>query len=112
MGGFNQTNQLYVKQKQIKSILDAQQLLKTSTFKNWCVKVYWGQLPVFGEVMQLGFSGYAITEDVEDACVPDLEGSDGTQVVIGPRSVIIWSAGSEVELDEKIQQTFNQFKWS
>ena len=111
MGGLNKPNQLNQKQEKIKSILETQKLIKSSMFDKWCVKIYWGQLPTVSEVTQLGFSGYAITDDINNACAPDLTSSDGTQVVVGERSVIIWSAGSEEELGEKIKHAFKLFKW-
>lgn len=100
-----------VSKNKIKSIIEAQKLLFMTTLDKWKVKIYWGQLPSLAEVTQLGFSGYAITEDVENSSTPDLAGSDCTQVVIGPRSVIIWSAASESELKTKIKNTFSQVKW-
>lgn len=73
--------------------------------------MYWGQLPLLEEVMQLGFSGYAITDDVEASTEPDLSGNDGTQIVVGPKAVIIWTAPSEEQLGAKIESTFKNFQW-
>lgn len=105
------SNSLYGKRNKIQSIVDGQKLLKKSEHDNWSIKIYWGQLPSLSEVTQLGFSGYAITEDVTAASIPDLDGSDCTQVTVGPRSVIIWSASSEAGLESKIKSTFNNMKW-
>ena len=99
-------------QDKIKSILKSQTLLKQQTFKNRCVKMYWGQIPLLSDVINLGFSGYAITEDFSSAEKPDLSSGNGTQIVIGHKSVIIWSASSQEELVEKIKQTFNAMEWN
>lgn len=112
MGGSNKPALLDAKNQQIKSILSTQKLIKATEFCSWCIKIYWGQLPTFSDVMQLGFSGYAITDDINKALPPDLESTDGTQVVIGERSVIIWSASSEDELVGKINKAFKKLQWS
>lgn len=97
--------------QRIQKIIEAQRLLNTKDWRSWRMKKYWGQIPSASEIMQLGFCGYAITHDVENAEVPDLSSKMGTQVIMGPKSVIIWSASFEEDLDAKIKSTFNQFSW-
>ncbi len=111
MSGFSNSQSLNVHKQRIKSIIDAQTLLRQKPHKKWCIKMYWGQLPRLGEVMHLGFSGYAITDDVEQAQEPDLSGNDGTQIIVGPHAVIIWTAPSESALGDKIKATFKSFEW-
>lgn len=112
MSGIAASQSLKVHREKIKSIIDAQKLLKMKEHGKWCIKMYWGQLPLLDEVMQLGFSGYAITDDVENSSEADLSENDGTQIVIGPKAVIIWTASSEEQLGAKIESAFNNFKWN
>lgn len=109
----NTTDAADLRQQKVDKIISAQRLIKSETYKMWDVKAYWGQIPndEDGDVKQLGFCGYAITEDVVVSGKPDLSTNSGTQVIIGPKSVIIWSARTEDALDRKIKKTFQNFKW-
>jgi hypothetical protein len=102
-----------LRQQRVDKIISAQRLIKREQYKMWDVKAYWGQIPndEDGDVKRLGFCGYAITDNVVDSGQPDLSSNSGTQVVIGPKSVIIWSAPTEEALDLKIKKTFKNFKW-
>ena len=97
--------------ERIRKIVESQQLIKSCDWFNWRISKNWGQVPHPDEVTKLGFCGYAITQNLEEAAKPDLDSRDATQIVFGPRSVLMWTASFEDELDSKISNTFQNFKW-
>ena len=97
----------------IEKILDTQRLLKSTKYGHWTITSHWGQIPNNDQenIQRLGYCAYAISDSVDDSITPDLSSGCGTQVIIGPKSVIIWSSSSEEGLEKKIKQTFNLFEW-
>ena len=97
----------------VEKILDTQRMIKTQRYEQWVISTYWGQIPTADPegVKRLGYCAYAISNAVDDSAQPNLSSGCGTQVIIGPKSVIIWSSSSEEDLDRKIKETFKHFEW-
>lgn len=101
------------RENKIERIIESQRLISSKNYEHWCISTYWGQIPNSkqGNVQRLGYCGYAVTQNVEESCKPDLSSGCGTQVIIGPKSVIVWSSSTEEGLNKKIKTTFKNFKW-
>jgi len=98
------------------SIIDAlgkQKTVKTTSFGNWSVSLYFGPAPkIPGDSLdRLEYTASASTTDRTKGPEANLSGKGATRVNSGDSSVIWWCGDTLEDITKAITDTFPQFSW-